>query len=170
LSSNVNQRGRIDGTLSDYEFTMKGGETMKKYSVEERIAISLISAQVASSAPKGIDFLTGDSRFDDARRLGYKAKTTYLVEAVKLLCSAATRFRWSVQFEPDQNGIPSLLTYVRFSSDGRRYSMSWHTPLNKARTLREFAGKGEKTHWNGRLNESFDGATELLRLLDAGEL
>ena len=143
---------------------------MMKMSIESRIAMALISAQVASSSPKGIEFLEGDARFDDARRLGYKTKTTYLVEAIELLCSAATRFHWSVQFEPDQNGLPSLLTYVRFSSGGRRYSMSWHTPLNKAKALKKFAGGGERTHWNGKLNESFDGATELLRLIDSGEL
>ena len=143
---------------------------MKKYTIEERVALALIDAQVASASPKGIDFLVGDERFNRARELGYKAKTAYILEAVELLCSAETRFRWSVQFEPDQNGLPSLLTYVRFSSNNRRYSMSWHTPLGKAKALKKFAGKGEKTHWNGHTNESFEGATELLRLLDAREL
>lgn len=149
---------------------------MKKniYSLNERIAIAIISAQVSSMRPKGLaialpEVMYNDPRLARAMELGYAGKPSYILSAIKMINSGHSLFRYYVEQNGDQNGYPSIIVYVRFNRNGRRYEISWHNPLNCARKLIPYLNKGERGHWCGR-HDSIDTAVLLYGMLERGEL
>lgn len=116
--------------------------------VERRIARLLVLAQIASDAGKGYyDNILSSKDATNARRKGYSIKPLYLAKALTLMDSIPQgRIHYYVEACPDQNGYTSTLVTFDIKLNDCRYQMSFHNP-GKPESLRQWIGKGRKTHW-----------------------
>lgn len=131
--------------------------------IDRKIALELVRAQASSDAGKDIDRIRGH-KVRRSKYLGYKYKTMAIKRAIDLINgSKESMFRYYVVTSNDQNGYPSVITYVAFKHDGVRYQISYHTPMNQADMLLPFVGKGRVMRWDKK--KSFNTAKVLTSLI-----
>lgn len=138
------------------------------YEVAKSIARKVILAQDASDYGKGIPELEYMCSDRYPKYMGYTAKNTYILEALKEI-STNKPCGWNFYVcpnQPDQNGYDSVITYFQLKLDGVRYEISFHTPADQAFSLKRFFGKGRKTHWNGKLGQSREDCQRLAWLFN----
>lgn len=123
--------------------------------LEAKIALEICLAQISSDAGKGIYELC--CRYcEDAQDQGYAAKTSHILNAIKLIDKSRTHFRYSVVKTEDQNGYDSCLIYFEFKENGRYpQQVSFHSPWDSTpKELKKKVGKGYSTCWNGQCGGS----------------
>ena len=132
---------------------------MAQKMVDSRMAVirAILMAQDSSDAGKrflrpGTVFYPG---FENARRMKYRIKPEIIRRALRIIDSNPPMGIWYwCDIVPDQNGRDSVLVYFEITEDGRRFQISFHNPLWKAKVLLPWVGKGRATHWNGLLGGS----------------
>lgn len=129
--------------------------------IESIIALNIIQAQMSSDAGKGKKNLTLDKNLERGPiRMGYGLKETYLLRALRLIRNNKTQFNYWVEIEGDQNGVPSIIVYLDFKIDGKRYQVSFHNH-NCGEELKAMVNTGRKTRWNHKIGGSVDGCKAL---------
>jgi hypothetical protein len=131
--------------------------------INKMIAKAIIDCQISSDAGKRISSIE-DVRARGARYKGYQLKVVFILRAIKLINSSKSAFRYYVTETDDQNGYPSIIVYFTTKVDGEKIQMSFHTPLNKAKELLPYVGKGTTTYWDRKKGGSRDGAELLAKL------
>ena len=120
--------------------------------LDKAICKSIILAQVASDAGKGIDdlyFLLRKSPklqndIEDANWMGYSAKDKYIISAIKNICkSKQSHVRFYVT---KCDIVQSYLVYFTANLNGKRYQVSFHSFCHG---LEKFCHSNEiTTHWD----------------------
>lgn len=94
---------------------------MRKNTLNRKVAINIIKAQIASDAAKGIYELSYDGEIHD----NYNGKDKYIIRAIKtILKKKNTGFSFYVT---DGDIFGSILVYFNFSLNGKFMQISFHS-------------------------------------------
>ena len=121
---------------------------------DRMIAHAIIKAQIASDAGKGHD----ETRLSKTKlgsskciKNGYDEKVCHILNAITGICKSKNSiFRFTVYKTDDQNGYPSYITYFSFNLNGNKYQISFHTPLNKGKSLKRYLTNKRTCRWDHR--------------------
>ena len=106
--------------------------------LDNRVAESIISAQMASDASKNIDEAArfwGDVRWSKKPlKGGYSLKPFYIMNAIRMIMNGKSHFRFSVRKTPDQNGIDGYAVAFSYKPEDRddQVVISFHLPERDA--------------------------------------
>ncbi len=115
--------------------------------MDKAIAETIIMAQVASDAGKGIDDLalklTDNARNRNAQSHGYNVKDLYILKALNRI--NATKSPDVRYFVTRDEHINSYLVYFDIKLNGHRLQVSFHSFSKK---LKAYLGSKEPSHWD----------------------
>ena len=90
-----------------------------------KIALDILRAQNASDGGKRIIELVDSKRSYRDNCAGYGVKDLLIQDAIKLICSGNTAFRFSVTRDKDE--VANFIVYFETRIYGKKYQVSFHT-------------------------------------------
>lgn len=110
--------------------------------INSKIATLILRAQNASDGGKNMDYLVNNKRSYRDNCAGYGQKDVLIMNALRLISSNRTSFKFSVQ--RDREGCAEFLVYFETRINFEKYQVSFHS---FDRRLNSFVG-GFRMKWD----------------------
>ena len=119
--------------------------------VDFKIAELVAAAQVASDAGKGIrKLMIKSAYYKKALEKGYRLKDRLILQAINLIDTNRSDWRYCVEKRPDQNGVTSKVIYFTLNSDIGFFQISFHSFAGGVIKEKAAINAGTKLYWDRR--------------------